>query len=237
MTVAPCLASYKKMTERAFTPVDEDTWKSYLPLLPGRPEGSFSGVALEEAVKEIVHQYTGDRDTLFADTTCCPTTVLAITKVDVSAAPTKFRTYDIGDDFKDIKIWEEIEFIDAGFGHNNPTEVVFSEAGYIFSDEPCDCVISIGTGHSDIVEITNSRLSILNALKKMASHSEAVHRRVSKMLPEEAYFRFNVIRSLEDITLSDWRQNSKISAHTSNYPREHFVEKAVRQCASILTQG
>ncbi|CZS95325.1 uncharacterized protein RCO7_05779 [Rhynchosporium graminicola] len=122
-------------------------------------------------------------------------TVLAITKVDVSAAPTKFRTHDIGDDFKDIKMWEvaratsaattffpsiscglqEIEFIDAGFCHNNLTEVVFSEAGYIFSDEPCDCVISIGTGHGDVVEVTNARLSILNASKKMASHSEAVH--------------------------------------------------------------
>ncbi|XMA18518.1 hypothetical protein WAI453_011309 [Rhynchosporium graminicola] len=164
-------------------------------------------------------------------------TVLAITKVDVSAAPTKFRTHDIGDDFKDIKMWEvaratsaattffpsiscglqEIEFIDAGFCHNNLTEVVFSEAGYIFSDEPCDCVISIGTGHGDVVEVTNARLSILNASKKMASHSEAVHRRVWDMLPEGAYF-------------------SKISTHTSNYLREPFVEKAVRQCASILTQ-
>jgi patatin-like phospholipase/acyl hydrolase len=64
----------------------------------------------------------------------------------------RFKTYNIDDDFKDCKIWEiaratsaattffdsvpcgrqGIEFIDAGFGHNNPSEKLLSEAQSIF---------------------------------------------------------------------------------------------------------
>lgn len=78
--------------------------------------------------------------------------VLAVTKADVGAPATKFKTYNIGDDFRECKVWEiaratsaattffpsisysmqEIEFIDAGFGHNNPTEVLISEAASLF---------------------------------------------------------------------------------------------------------
>ena len=71
----------------------------------------------------------------------------------------------------------------------------------------------------------------------MATNSEAVHRRLAKRLPEELYFRFNVIHGLDDITLSDWDKSSKISAHTNNYLRETFVERAIIRCAKILAEG
>jgi hypothetical protein len=32
--------------------------------------------------------------------------VLAVTKADIGAFPTKFKTYRIGDDFRECKIWE-----------------------------------------------------------------------------------------------------------------------------------
>lgn len=185
--------------------------------------------------------------------------VLAVTKVDVGAPVTKFKTYNIGDDFKECKIWEvaratsaattffpsisvglqEIEFIDAGFGHNNPTEVLINEAEGIFQDETCDCVVSIGTGISGAITIEDSRLSILNALKKMASHSAAVHRRLDSnpRLPEHVYFRFDVAKGLEDVTLSDWTKASKISGHTIGYLSEPNVIRSVKQCARILAQG
>jgi patatin-like phospholipase/acyl hydrolase len=181
--------------------------------------------------------------------------VLAVTKEDVGAPVTKFRTHNISDDFQDCKIWEvaratsaattffpsisvgqqRIEFIDAGFGHNNPSEVLISEAEDIFSGEPCDCVLSIGTGLTGVISIKDSRLAILEALKKMASNSSAVHHRLAKRLPEDLYFRFDVTRGLEDITLSDWEKSSKISAHTKNYLEEIHVERAIKNCARILS--
>lgn len=132
---------------------------------------------------------------------------------------------------------QDIEFIDAGFGHNNPGEVLFSEAEDIFRNEKCDCFLSIGTGLNGVVTIKDSRLSILNALKQMATNSEAVHRRLAKRLPEDMYFRFDVIRGLDDITLSDWEKSSRISAHTTNYLSETYVERAINRCATILVQG
>jgi patatin-like phospholipase/acyl hydrolase len=183
--------------------------------------------------------------------------VLAVTKADVGAIPTKFKTYNIGDDFRECRIWEiarataaaltffpsiscgeqEIEFIDAGFGHNNPTEVLLSEAQDLFLDEICGCVISIGTGLSGVITIEDKRLSILNALRKMAINSDAVHRRLANRLLEDVYFRFNVTKGLDHITLSDWEKSSTISAHTVNYLAEVDVRRAISRCARILTQG
>jgi hypothetical protein len=72
MTVAQCLESYKKMAQRAFTP--SDSWHyNLIPHLPGPPGGQFSGEALAQAVKDIVEEYKGDSEALFADATCCKT--------------------------------------------------------------------------------------------------------------------------------------------------------------------
>jgi len=183
--------------------------------------------------------------------------VLAVTKADVGALPTKFKTYSIGDDFKHCKIWEvaratsaattffesisighqDIEFIDAGFGHNNPSEVLLSEAEDMFPGGTYDCILSIGTGLGDVITIKDSRRSIIRAFKSMASHSQSVHRRLSHRLSEAAYFRFDVTRGLDDVTLSDWKESSTISAHTRNYLAEVNIERQIKRCARILIQG
>jgi hypothetical protein len=72
MTVAQCLESYKKMAQRAFTP-SESLPYNLIPHFPGRPGGQFSGEALAKAVKDIVEEYKGDSEALFADATCCKT--------------------------------------------------------------------------------------------------------------------------------------------------------------------
>jgi hypothetical protein len=107
----------------------------------------------------------------------------------------------------------------------------------IFPSDKHDCILSIGTGLRGVIAIKDKRRSILSALKKMASHSEAVHRHLSHRLPEAAYFRFDVTKGLEDITLSDWEESSTISAHTRNYLAEVQVERQIKRCAEILAQG
>ncbi|RYN72861.1 hypothetical protein AA0120_g12698 [Alternaria tenuissima] len=254
MTVKQCLEAYKRMAEQAFTPKGNVFSRTFS--LPASPQGRFSGKHLADAVKKIVKEYTGDAEAVFADKTCVKTVVLAVTKADVGALPTKFKTYSIGDDFKHCKIWEvaratsaattffesisighqDIEFIDAGFGHNNPSEVLSSEAEDMFQDSTYDCMLSIGTGLGDVITIKDSRRSIIKALKSMASHSQAVHRRLSQRLSEAVYFRFDVTRGLDDVTLSDWKESSTISAHTRNYLAEVDVERQIKRCAGILSQ-
>jgi hypothetical protein len=78
--------------------------------------------------------------------------------------------------------------------------------------------LSIGTGLGDVVSIKDSRVSILKALKKMASSSTTVANRLFDRYGDGGpYSRFNVEQGLNDIALSDWQKTSTISAHTRNY--------------------
>lgn len=165
--------------------------------------------------------------------------VLAITKANIDATPTLFTTYDKSDAYNGCSIWQvaratsaattffksitlgrdKVEFIDAGFGHNNPCEVLIEEAQRQFPNHSALQVLSIGTGLGSVVTIKDSRKAILSALKDMASSSTMVAERVKYRNDLGQYCRFNVDRGLEDITLSDWEQTSTISAHTGNYTK------------------
>ncbi|KLU89782.1 hypothetical protein MAPG_08751 [Magnaporthiopsis poae ATCC 64411] len=172
------------------------------------------------------------------DTSCTDTVVLAVTKDNVDARPTLFTTYDTSIGLSGCTIWQvaratsaattffkpikvgrdEIEFIDAAFGYNNPCEVLIEEARRRFPTRERMQILSVGTGLGDVVSIRDSRRSIIEALKKMATTSKQVADRLDGRLGVDGqYFRFNVERGLEDTTLSDWKKASKISAHTLNY--------------------
>ena len=166
--------------------------------------------------------------------------VLAITKSDVSSVPTLFKSYGGTQSLKDCAIWEvaratsaattffrsikcgrdEIEFIDAGFGYNNPCEILLQEAQAAFPNATFQSIVSIGTGLGGVVRIKDTRKSILEALKALATSSQQVAARLQadKRYPEgDIYFRLNVPQGLEDVTLSDWKEASSIAGHTSNY--------------------
>ncbi|KAF2968835.1 hypothetical protein GQX73_g4720 [Xylaria multiplex] len=181
-------------------------------------------------------------DAEFRKTSCTKTVVLAITKDNVDAGPTLFTTYDTSASYQGCTIWQvvratsaattffksikigrdSVEFIDAGFGHNNPCEVLIEEARKQFPRRGTLQVLSIGTGLGPIVEIKNSRRSIIKALAKMAATSTAVATRLNGQYGDSGqYYRFNVDRGLDDITLADWEKTSTIAAHTGNYLREN----------------
>lgn len=118
-------------------------------------------------------------------------------------------------------------------GYNNPCEVLIDEAKKLFPDisESQLRVISIGSGLGDAVTIRDSRTSILRALKTIATTSKkAADRLAIRYGDTNCYYRFNVDRGLEDVTLAEWKAYSKISAHTHNYLRENesYVQSCVR---------
>ena len=175
---------------------------------------------------------------------------LAITKSNVDARPTLFKTYDTSAALDNCSIWEvaratsaattffksiqvgrdAMEFVDAEFGYNNPCEELIQEAQRVFPRRGELRVLSIGTGLGDVVNIKNTRRSIIDALKKIATSSKKVASRLDDQFGEsDRYFRFNVDRGLEDTTLSDWKQASTIAAHTANYLSENNrkIEKFV----------
>ncbi|KAI0412396.1 hypothetical protein F5X98DRAFT_379817 [Xylaria grammica] len=181
-------------------------------------------------------------DAEFRNASCTKTVVLAITKDNVDAGPTLFTTYDTSASYQGCAIWQvaratsaattffksikvgrdNVEFIDAGFGHNNPCEVLIEEAQRQFPRHSTIQALSIGTGLGAVVDIKDSRRAILKALAKMASTSTAVATRLDNRYKDSGqYYRFNVDRGLQDITLSDWEKMSTISAHTGNYLRDN----------------
>ncbi|KAJ5553447.1 hypothetical protein N7494_002825 [Penicillium frequentans] len=194
----------------------------------------------------------------FRDQACTKTVALAITKSNVDAKPTLFETYDTSADLDECTIWQvaratsaattffkpikvgrdAVEFIDAGFGYNNPCDELIKEARRVFPGHQELQVLSLGTGLGDVVNIKDTRMSIINALKKMATSSKKVATSLDDRFGDSGqYFRFNVDRGLEDITLSDWEKASTISAHTRNYLSEQtraiekFVDVSARASA------
>ena len=186
----------------------------------------------------------------------CGRAILAITKADVNALPTLFRTYDTSDNLKDCAIWEVaratsaattffksikcgrdgVEFIDAGFGYNNPCEILLREAQSIFAGAEFGCILSIGTGIGGVVSVRGTRKSILNALKAMTTSTQKVAQRMDELYSDgDVYYRFNVMRGLEDVVLSDWKETSEISAHTRNYLAES--QKQLAKCSAVLQQN
>jgi hypothetical protein len=133
-----------------------------------------------------------------------------------SAATTFFKSIKLGRD--------QIEFVDAGFGYNNPTQVLIDEARRQFPGHDRLRILSVGTGMGDVVTIKDTRRSILVALKKMATASKKVAFDVEHRYSNykhHTYHRFNVSQGLQDTALSDCGAASSISAHTGNYLREN----------------
>lgn len=255
MSVEDCIKTYRSFAERAFTP------KRRILSLPASPNGAYSALALEIAMKDVVKtqcrninctnlQTCTHGDEPFQDDSCVKTVVLAVTKENVDAKPTLFRTYDKTSGFRDCTIWQvaratsaastffksiklgrdQIEFIDAGFGYNNPCQVLMDEAQKQFPEAHQVRVLSIGTGLGAVVTIKNTRISILKALKSIATTSKKVADRLDDEYGETGqYYRFNVDRGLEDITLADWHKDSQISAHTHNYLQDK--ERDIVRCA------
>ncbi|KAJ5649352.1 uncharacterized protein N7484_003075 [Penicillium longicatenatum] len=192
----------------------------------------------------------------FRDQACTKTVVLAITKSNVDAKPTLFETYGTSADLKECTIWQvaratsaattffksikvgrdAVEYIDAGFGYNNPCDELITEARRVFPDHQELQVLSIGTGLGDVVNIKDTRMSIIDGLKKMAGSSKKVATSMNERFGDSGqYFRFNVDRGLEDITLSDWEKASTISAHTRNYLSEQT--RAIERFVDFFTRA
>lgn len=127
-----------------------------------------------------------------------------------SAATTFFKPIKIGRD--------KIEYIDAGFGHNNPCDKLIAEAKEVFPGRSDMQILSIGTGLGNVVGMKGNFISIIGAMKKMATSSNKVADRLEDRYGKNGqYFRFNVEHGLEDVTLSDWKKASTIYANTNNY--------------------
>ncbi|CAI7580748.1 unnamed protein product [Penicillium palitans] len=196
----------------------------------------------------------GHSDLLFREQACTKTVVLSLTNDNIDARPTLFRTYDQSSLLKDCTIWEVArassaaptffepiklggggaEYIDAGFGYNNPCDKLITEARNAFPGRSDLQILSIGTGHRGVVAIDDTRQSIIEALRRMATSSNEVAASLDDEYGDSGqYFRFNVEHGLENIASSDWDKGSTIAAHTSNYLSRN--SRAIKKFVNTFT--
>jgi len=152
-----------------------------------------------------------------------------------SAASSFFDPITIGD-FKE-------SFVDGATGANNPVYEVWSEAQDIWPsgslEDEIKCLVSIGTGvpsltpfKDDLIGIGQSLLAIATETEKTA---ERFSRDKSRLDDTGRYYRFNVLRGLEDIGLEDSKRKNAIIAATDRYIESQVVFKQIKACVDSMS--
>ncbi|KAI9797782.1 MAG: hypothetical protein M1833_005284 [Piccolia ochrophora] len=117
--------------------------------------------------------------------------------------------------FEKIKI-DEFEFLDGGFGANNPSREAFQEVRQMnnYSETAIGIFISVGTGKDDTISRfggggLSKYVTFLNFAKKWASDSERTHNdMVNDTLRKShiTYHRLNVDKGIGKMKLDEWKR-------------------------------
>jgi predicted acylesterase/phospholipase RssA len=142
-----------------------------------------------------------------------------------------------------IGLYKE-EFIDGATGANNPVAELWNQAQLMWGPEPLEgkvqCLVSIGTGvpslkpfRDDVFHISETLIAIATETEQTA---ERFQRDKSYLDDSSRYFRFNVIRGLEDIGLEESKKRKEIAAATRRYVTSQEVLKQMQGCAGNLAR-
>ncbi|KAF2468373.1 FabD/lysophospholipase-like protein [Lindgomyces ingoldianus] len=134
------------------------------------------------------------------------------------------------------------EFVDGATGANNPVMELWNEAQLMWGVEPLEgklqCLVSIGTGIPSLKPFPDDVLHIGEALVAIATETERTaerFRRDKAYLDDSSrYFRFNVVRGLEDIGLEESAKAKEIAAATRRYVTSQETFKQMQACAKNL---
>ena len=156
-----------------------------------------------------------------------------------SAAPTFFKRIKIGPSGSGI------EYIDAGLGYNNPTMQVIEEAARVFGeDSQIACIVSIGTGQSGSVSYASPDafqkwlpIGLVEVLEKISTDTSKTAEEMEKRyrnLPG-IYYRLNVDRGLQSVSLDEWKRLGDVRAHTKNYMKLEAIDRQVDEVVNALS--
>jgi len=185
-------------------------------------------------------------DTLPAD--AFPACIWEVARA-TSAAPTFFSPIYIDD----------VRYGDGGTGWNNPIREAIAEAHNIWPDRPIACLISIGTGLEDAIQL-NAKSQQLPGLidmilrktsPKLAFHiavaeycvncltsCEITHREVAenpeRIVLDGNYFRLNVPQGMSKIGLDEWDKLEDMIALTNSYMTHGDRLKVKQVIAKLL---
>lgn len=131
------------------------------------------------------------------------------------------------------------EFVDGAMGANNPVREVWDQAQLAWEPELLEsrvqCLVSIGTGVPSLKPFKDDMLHIGETLVAIATETEQtaeMFRRDKSLLDDTGqYYRFNVVRGLEEVGLEEAKKVNEIAAATRLYTSSEEVRKQMRSCA------
>lgn len=101
-----------------------------------------------------------------------------------------------------------------------------------------NCLVSIGTGVPSLKPFTDDLVSVGQSLLAIATETEKTAERFcrdkSGLDNEGRYYRFNVLKRLEDIGLEDSKRKNMIIAATDRYVESQAVFKQMKACGNNL---
>ena len=152
--------------------------------------------------------------------------------------------------FDPIKIGQfEESFVDGGTGCNNPVERVFEEALNVWGPDArqqIQCIVSIGTGQPTEKGFGSGLKEIASTLIHIATETEQTAARFAtgyapslgpSLNSSKAYFRFNVVKGLEEIGLERYEDKAKIAAATKAYLSGPEISSHIVACAEAMAQS
>ncbi len=129
------------------------------------------------------------------------------------------------------------KFLDGGLVHNNPVDLVYSEAMDLWPNT-VPLLVSIGTGVAPEMAFQGSLLTIAERLKDMATETEKTHLKFKdgsgrEMVRRNRYFRFNV-PGIGGIGLEEWRKQPELRDQTERYIKD--IAASANSCVQKLLE-
>jgi predicted acylesterase/phospholipase RssA len=134
------------------------------------------------------------------------------------------------------------EFVDGAIGANNPVQELWHQAQLVWGPELLEskikCLVSIGTGVPSLKPFKDDMLHLGKTLVAIATETEVTAEKFRRERPlldsTGRYYRFNVVRGLEDIGLEEAKKAKEIAAATRRYISSQEVHKQMQACAGSI---
>jgi hypothetical protein len=254
-SVEEAIAMYESMAKDVFSSISR--------------KAAFDHVQLETHFKRIIAQsplkLPADAP-LAVENVGCKTFVISV-KTRASGIPVLMRSYQTKTAHASgAKIWEAARatsatptffepvlidgrpYSDGGTGWNNPTVEAIAEACKMWPNRPIGCLLSIGTGLEEAIQLgdgsqpspnTSFKLEVAKYCVECLTSCEKIHHDVctkfsDRILVDENYFRLNVPQGISSIGLEEWEKIEDLRDLTEKYMEQGDMERRKQTMANLL---
>jgi hypothetical protein len=267
--VEEALENYQRLSQNVFTSKSKD------------PTSTFDDEVLAREIRKVITSAGSglqpDEKLKDSQPNVCRTFVVS-TCPRAAGGAIRMRTYDtLTADAFDACIWEaaratsaaptffspiyikHVRYGDGGLGWNNPTREAIAEAHSIWANRPIGCVVSIGTGLEEALQLDDQtteipkfinsvlaktspklsfQLAVADYCVRCLTSCENTHREMAenpeRIILDGNYFRLNVPQGMSKIGLDEWEKLEDMLALTDSYMRHGEMQKPKQIIAKLL---